>query len=125
MPNQNTIRTYTGSQERATKEFREDAKYLARQGYMPTSQSWAPGTYGCGSFFLALILCFVLIGIFIFIYMLIVKPEGTLTVTYEKKEEALPPLLVENAPEKTCPQCAENVKVAAKVCRFCGHMFEA
>lgn len=25
---------------------------------------------------------------------------------------------------KTCPQCAEEVKVAAKVCRFCGHKFE-
>jgi len=25
--------------------------------------------------------------------------------------------------EKTCPQCAEHVKRAAKVCRFCGHQF--
>lgn len=24
---------------------------------------------------------------------------------------------------KTCPMCAEDVKVAAKVCRFCGHEF--
>lgn len=31
----------------------------------------------------------------------------------------------ENRPldEKTCPQCAEQVKAAAKVCRFCGHKF--
>ncbi|HEX5508883.1 MAG TPA: superinfection immunity protein [Pseudolabrys sp.] len=26
--------------------------------------------------------------------------------------------------EKTCPECAETVKGAAKVCRFCGHKFE-
>jgi galactose-1-phosphate uridylyltransferase len=26
--------------------------------------------------------------------------------------------------EKTCPMCAENVKAAAKKCRFCGHLFE-
>ena len=26
--------------------------------------------------------------------------------------------------EKTCPMCAEKVKSAAKICRFCGHSFE-
>jgi hypothetical protein len=25
---------------------------------------------------------------------------------------------------KTCPRCAETVKSAARVCRFCGHEFE-
>ncbi|MFP3798660.1 zinc ribbon domain-containing protein [Paraburkholderia sp. SIMBA_027] len=25
--------------------------------------------------------------------------------------------------DKTCPRCAESVKDAAKVCRFCGHEF--
>jgi len=25
---------------------------------------------------------------------------------------------------KTCPQCAEKVKKAAKICRFCAHSFE-
>ena len=28
-------------------------------------------------------------------------------------------------PVKTCPRCAEDVKLAALVCRFCGHEFEA
>lgn len=27
-------------------------------------------------------------------------------------------------PEKTCPRCAEKVKFAAQVCRFCGHEFD-
>lgn len=26
-------------------------------------------------------------------------------------------------PTKTCPRCAEDVKSAATVCRFCGHEF--
>ena len=32
---------------------------------------------------MALLLCLLIIGIFIFIYMLIVKPGGVLTVTYQ------------------------------------------
>jgi Short C-terminal domain len=40
---------------------------------------------GCGAFLVALLLCFVLLGFLIFIYLLIVKPEGTLTVTYAKR----------------------------------------
>jgi hypothetical protein len=43
-------------------------------------------------------------------------PDRTLTVTYELR--ATPD------PEKTCPVCAERVKEAAKVCRFCGHKFD-
>lgn len=29
------------------------------------------------------------------------------------------------AQSKTCPRCAESVKTAAEVCRYCGHSFVA
>ena len=32
--------------------------------------------------------------------------------------------LLESAEEKTCPMCAERIKVRALVCHFCGHKFE-
>lgn len=113
---QTIVKTYNGSQQQATNAYQADAAKMARQGYMPTSQVWVPGSYGCGSFILALLLCVILIGIVVFIYMLIVKPAGTLTVTY-----TLAPRI---DPEKVCPKCAERVKAAAAECRFCGHTFE-
>ena len=81
--NQVVIRTYKGSQARAMELYQSDSARMAAAGYFPTSQVWAPGTYGCGAFLIALLLCFILIGIVVFVYMLIVKPDGTLSVTYE------------------------------------------
>ena len=115
---QSLIRTYKGRQKKATEAFQADATKLAMQGYVPASQSWAPGAYGCGSFVVAILLCFIVIGIVVFIYMLIVKPEGTLTVTYTLQASS-----PDTALEKTCPKCAEQVKAAAQVCRYCGHSF--
>lgn len=112
------IRTYSGNKNSATTQFQTDSVKMAAQGYFPTSQSWAPGSYGCGSFILALLLCVIVVGVLVFIYMLLVKPAGTLTVTYERREQEILP-----TEEKTCPKCAEQVKVAAKICRFCNYDF--
>ena len=117
------VKTYVGSQANATKQFQDDAIKMAAKGYVPTSQSWAPGAYGCGSFLFALLLCFLIVGFLVFIYMLLVKPDGTLSVTYELRTENPAKSSLPSFEEKTCPKCAEQVKAAAQVCRFCGYSF--
>jgi hypothetical protein len=117
------VKTYKGNQAKATELFQADAVKMSTQGYVPTSQSWAAGSYGCGSFIIALLLCFLIIGFLVFIYMLLVKPEGTLSVTYELRVSTTAPKITTVSEEKACPKCAEQVKVAAQICRFCGHSF--
>jgi hypothetical protein len=83
-PPQILVRVYRAYQQSdAVAVFQTDAASLADHGYRPVSQSWAQGQWGCGAWLVALLLCFVLIGGLVFLYMLIVKPDGTLTVTYE------------------------------------------
>jgi len=82
------VRTYKGSQQSAAAAFQKDAQLLAAQGYYPVSQNWAAGSWGCGAFLVALLLAIVLIGILIFVYLIVVKPAGTLTVTYEYRAPA-------------------------------------
>jgi hypothetical protein len=45
-----------------------------------------------------------------------VRPVSTLAALFPRRLEPL---------TKTCPDCAERVKQAARVCRFCGHRFDA
>ena len=88
-PNKNIIvKNYQGNSESATRKFQKDSVKMAEQGYFPVSQSWTPGTYGFGCFIVAVLLVLFVIGVLVFIYMLVVKPEGTLTVTYELQASA-------------------------------------
>jgi uncharacterized membrane protein len=117
------VKIYNGNQQQAMIAFQADATKMAANGYFPTAQSWVPGTYGCGAFLLALLLCLILVGILVFIYMIIVKPDGVLSVTYELRSASETIAREVSANEKTCPKCAEQIKEAAIVCRYCGHNF--
>ena len=80
------VRSYKAkSQAEAAGVFQADAARMAASGYYPISQSWAQGSWGCGAFLIALLLCIVLVGILVFIYLLVVKPDGTLIVTYQQR----------------------------------------
>ena len=76
------VRTYRGSEQDAARQFQRDAAELAKSGYRPTGQTWAPGSYGCGCFLVAALLLLFVVGILILLYLIMVKPAGTLTVTY-------------------------------------------
>ena len=86
------IRRYNGAQQAdAFAAFQQDARELAKQGYEPVSQSWAEGQWGAGALLIALVLLFVLVGLLVFTYMLLVKPAGTLTVTFARDGAVVEP----------------------------------
>ena len=82
MGEQITVKTYIGKEAEATMHFQADAAVMAAQGYSPVFQSWAPGQWQSRSFITVLLLCFLIVGIPALVYMLVVKPDGALTVTY-------------------------------------------
>lgn len=54
----------------------------------------------------------------------ITPPERAEAFALVVQRLAAAPTLAARSEEKICPMCAESVKAAARVCRFCGHQFE-
>jgi len=91
---QKTIsKVYRGSPSDANHEFQADLSAMEEFGYFPISQTWSQGSWSHFNFFIALLLCFIAIGFFIFLYMLVVKPDGYLTVLYRLDENFKPTLI--------------------------------
>lgn len=111
------VRVYPGrTQADAAGAFQVEAVKVAELGYMPVAQSWADGRPGLGR-----VLALGLLASSM-------RPNGALTVTYQRQRIAEHDPAIQNsdapgADTKDCPQCAETVRGAAKICRFCRHEF--
>jgi hypothetical protein len=79
------VRRYSGNQINAYAAFQDDAAEMAQEGWYPVGQQYIAGSWGTRAFLIAVLLCVVLVGILIFIYMLLVKPTGVLVVTYQSR----------------------------------------
>jgi hypothetical protein len=83
------VKTYTAKQGEATALFQADCIEMANQAYFPTWQIWTPGEWARETYIFAFLLIPLFgIGILRLAYLLIVEPNGTLTVTYERRAES-------------------------------------
>ena len=111
------VREYRGHQQKDTlRQYEAEARTFASYGYIASGQSWAQGQWGCGAFLVAVLLAFVLVGILILVYMLLVKPEGTLTVVYELRAAQPPaPSPRPEAPAVQSPAPAAGTRHTARL----------
>ena len=118
------IKQYEGKQEVALAQYQADTNLMAERDYFPVSQTWVPSkrVFLC---VVGIILIPFGVGILILLLLLFTQPKGYLNVTYKYREKTQSPIEVATAPLKTCPKCAEAVKAAATICRFCKYEFAA
>lgn len=80
-----TVRPYRAKSEAAARLLYEaDEPRMEADGYNSVQHQWVPGNRGPGPYLLAGFLCLWLIGIPLLIYLLWVKPDGSLLVTFER-----------------------------------------
>jgi hypothetical protein len=119
------IKEWKGDQMAALSLYQADANLMAEQGYFPVSQEWKPSprVFLC---VIGIMLIPVGIGIVILLSLLFTQnSKGCWTVKYAYREKTQSPFGLSTAPHKTCPKCAEEVKDAAAICRFCNYEFAA
>ncbi len=84
-----TVR-YEGDPETTAAEARDEMDELASHSWYPISQTYGAGSWGAGAWALACLTVVLVVGIFILVYMLAVKPAGELVVVYEYRPAGPP-----------------------------------
>ena len=83
------VRVYWGAQRSdVVGVFAQDASELACFGYQPAGETWEAGRWGTPAFLVALLLTVTIVGLLMFLYMLVVSPDGTLEVAYVRGEHS-------------------------------------
>jgi hypothetical protein len=81
-------RVYPGYHESAVELFQTDAAMLLDGGYVPVGQSYAEGRWATRFVALVLIASLFVIGLPFLAYMIVVRPPGSLGVTYVLRDRA-------------------------------------
>lgn len=80
------VKAYNGKPSEATSRLQADSVEMAAEGYFPTWQNWVPGEWSKEAYAVAALLVFLFgVGLFVLAYLVIVEPDGTLTVAYERR----------------------------------------
>jgi hypothetical protein len=74
---------YKGEYEQSSASFGRHAPLSAERNWYPISLTYVPGTWGLGTWVIALLLLFLVVGIVVLVYMIVVRPPGELVVIYE------------------------------------------
>jgi hypothetical protein len=83
------LKAYKGKQGEVAALLQADSIEMAAEGYFPTWQNWAPGEWTREAYVVAVLLILLFgAGILVLAYLLIVEPDGTLTVAYERRTAA-------------------------------------
>lgn len=79
------VRAYRGREQAdVIAAYVSDAGDLTARGYEPVAQSWGDGQWSGAFVLLTLILCLFAIGFLFLAYILAIRPDGTLLVTYRR-----------------------------------------
>jgi hypothetical protein len=80
------LKAYRGKQGEVASLLQADSTEMAAEGYFPTWQNWTPGERTTEAYVVAVLLIVLFgFGVLVLAYLLIVEPDGTLTVAYERR----------------------------------------
>jgi len=83
-------RMYGGNFKKATDLAAEESPKFAAQGYVVVGQQYVPGSWSTSAWIIALLLIVFVVGLLVLVFMVVAKPPGTLTVTYQRQAPQAP-----------------------------------